>query len=594
MDYKEKLCDHISTESTSIVSPGLVNNARENVDNNGNCESELRKGEGNDKFSSEMKTQVSEDSSVNSISNETKDLLITMKIFCKAFPFHFICDSNLQIVQLGEGLLRIFGGGNRAYGTHISSYFSFQKPEINQVNYQSLVTLANIPFIIKVLDPEPEAKPKNLELKGQIITCPESFCLLFLGSPVVDGLESLTSRGLYLSDIPIHDATRDIILVEEQSRAQESLKRRMDKLRESIQQANEAVAMERKKNVDLLNLIFPAQVAKKLWLSEQVEAQQYDDVTMLFSDIVGFTAICSNATPMMVINMLNALYTQFDSFCGEIDVYKIETIGDAYCVAAGLHRPSDIHAQQAAWMALKMINAVNTVLSPTGLPLQMRIGLHTGSVLAGIVGIKMPRYCLFGNNVSLANKFESQSEPMRVNISPTTYRLLSSRPGFKFTERSRDCLPPGFPPEIPGNGYFVDDYKHSGVDAKESLAKHIGQALIDNQLTFENIQLQTQEVINKIAETKGVAVENIMAIRVEDTVMECNKNLKATSSCSSSTSCGTNKANNNDNKVNSDSKENNKSDNKLDNSTIESNFDEMKSSMSRGKTSRTGCPMFFK
>lgn len=97
----------------------------------------------------------------------------------------------------------------------------------------------------------------------------------------------------------------------------------MDKLRESIQQANEAVAMERKKNVDLLNLIFPAQVAKKLWLSEQVEAQQYDDVTMLFSDIVGFTAICSNATPMMVINMLNALYTQFDSFCGEIDVYKV-------------------------------------------------------------------------------------------------------------------------------------------------------------------------------------------------------------------------------------------------------------------------------
>ena len=156
-----------------------------------------------------------------------------------------------------------------------------------------------------------------------MIPCQESKCLLFLGSPVVDGLDSLTSRGLYLSDIPIHDATRDIILVEEQSRAQESLKRRMDKLRESIQQANEAVAIERKKNVDLLNLIFPPVVAEKLWLSQPVEAQQFDHVTMLFSDIVGFTAICSNATPMMVINMLNALYTQFDSFCGEIDVYKV-------------------------------------------------------------------------------------------------------------------------------------------------------------------------------------------------------------------------------------------------------------------------------
>jgi guanylate cyclase soluble subunit alpha len=110
--------------------------------------------------------------------------------------------------------------------------------------------------------------------------------------------------------------------MEEQSRAQESLKRRMDKLKNSIQQANQAVEIERQKNVDLLNLIFPANVAKNLWLGKPVKARQYDDVTMLFSDIVGFTAICSTATPMVVINMLNALYTQFDVFCGEIDVYK--------------------------------------------------------------------------------------------------------------------------------------------------------------------------------------------------------------------------------------------------------------------------------
>ena len=111
-------------------------------------------------------------------------------------------------------------------------------------------------------------------------------------------------------------------MIEEQSRAQESLKRRMDKLKNTIQSANQAVEIERKKNVDLLNLIFPANVAKKLWLGEQVKARYYDHTTMLFSDIVGFTAICSSATPMVVINMLNALYTQFDVFCGEINVYK--------------------------------------------------------------------------------------------------------------------------------------------------------------------------------------------------------------------------------------------------------------------------------
>ena len=96
----------------------------------------------------------------------------------------------------------------------------------------------------------------------------------------------------------------------------------MDVLRNTIQTANQAVDIERKKNVDLLNLIFPANVAKKLWLGEQVKARQYDHTTMLFSDIVGFTAICSSATPIVVINMLQSLYTQFDVFCGEINVYK--------------------------------------------------------------------------------------------------------------------------------------------------------------------------------------------------------------------------------------------------------------------------------
>ena len=310
-----------------------------------------------------------------------------------------------------------------------------------------------------------------------MIHCIESKALLFLGSPVVDGMDSMTSKGLFLSDIPIHDATRDKILVEEQSKAQESLKRRMDKLRQSIQEANQAVALERKKNVDLLYLIFPPSVAQKLWLGEHVEAQSCDEVTVLFSDIVGFTSICSTATPMMVINMLNLLYTQFDQFCGEIDVYKIETIGDAYCVASGLHRASTTHAQQAAFMALKMIRTVETVNDHAGRPLKMRIGLHSGSVLAGIVGQKMPRYCLFGNNVSLGNKFESTSEPLMINVSPTTHKLLSSCPGFAFTARSRDALPKGFPDEIDGVPHFLHDYKHEDCDVHADVSVHIAAAM---------------------------------------------------------------------------------------------------------------------
>ncbi|XP_076034472.1 guanylate cyclase 1 soluble subunit alpha 2 [Oratosquilla oratoria] len=415
---------------------------------------------------------------IQQASANVHDFNIGVESFCHAFPWHFVCSKDMRFTQLGTGLLQVFSSSAVKDGAEVGSCFGLVYPEDTDLTYDQIVAKINSSFVLIIKHQQSSRlKMKNMELKGQMVECPESDSLLFVGSPLLKGMEDLTSRGLFLSDIPIHDATRDVILVGEQSRAQDGLKRRMAHLKDSIEATNRAVGEEREKNVSLLHLIFPPNIAKRLWLGETIEAQTHEEVTMLFSDIVGFTSICATATPIMVINMLQNLYTQFDSFCGQLDVYKVETIGDAYCVAGNLHRRSEWHAQLVAWMALKMMYSCTSHHTHDGKPIQMRIGLHTGNVLAGVVGTAMPRYCMFGANVTIANQFESGSEPLKINISPTTHRHLAATPGWSFTPRSRDCLPKSFPQDIPGTPHFLDSYHHPDVDKNLPLPAHVNEAL---------------------------------------------------------------------------------------------------------------------
>ncbi|XP_012714886.2 guanylate cyclase soluble subunit alpha-2 [Fundulus heteroclitus] len=405
------------------------------------------------------------------LSTNPSDLRISLATFCRAFPFHLVLGHRMELLQLGEGLRK----QARIEPHRILSFrdcFEIVSPKM-EPSFQGILLRLASPFTIRTRPDPMQAgtKEKVMELKGQMIHVPESCSLMFLGSPRVDKLEELMGRGLHLSDIPIHDATRDVILVGEQAKAQDGLKKRMDKLKATLERTHQALEEEKRRTVDLLYSIFPGDVAQKLWQGQHVPARKFNDVTMLFSDIVGFTAVCAHCTPMQVISMLNELYTRFDYQCGILDVYKIETIGDAYCVAGGLHKKVESHAKPIAQMALKMMELSEEVLTPDGKPIKLRIGIHTGSVLAGVVGVKMPRYCLFGNNVTLASKFESGSQPRCINVSPTTYQLLKDERSFSFIPRSRLELPDNFPKEIPGTCYFLEagtSHSHASLTSSRS------------------------------------------------------------------------------------------------------------------------------
>nr|XP_025038685.1 guanylate cyclase soluble subunit alpha-1 isoform X3 [Pelodiscus sinensis] len=307
-------------------------------------------------------------------------LVISASLFCKTFPFHFMFDKDMAVLQVGNGIGRLLNRREFLANPNFEEYFEILTPKIN-CTFSGIMTMLNMQFTIRVRrwDNAVKKSSRVMDLKGQMIYIFESGAILFLGSPCVDRLEDFTGRGLYLSDIPIHNALRDVVLIGEQARAQDGLKKRLGKLKATLEQAHQALEEEKKKTVDLLCSIFPGEVAQQLWQGQVVQAKKFNNVTMLFSDIVGFTAICAQCSPMQVITMLNELYTRFDYQCGELDVYKVETIGDAYCVAGGLHKESETHAVQIALMALKMMELSDEVMSPHGEPIKVRqIEIHSG------------------------------------------------------------------------------------------------------------------------------------------------------------------------------------------------------------------------
>ncbi|XP_021373989.1 atrial natriuretic peptide receptor 1-like [Mizuhopecten yessoensis] len=204
-------------------------------------------------------------------------------------------------------------------------------------------------------------------------------------------------------------------------------------LEEVVEERTVQLEEEQRKTEELLSRMLPRSITNDLKIGRMVEPETYEEVTVFFSDIVGFTALSSDSTPVEVVNFLNDLYICFDKIIEHYDVYKVETIGDAYMVVSGLPaRNGNQHAGQIASLALELLNAVLTfrIRHRPDKQLQLRIGIHSGPVAAGVVGLKMPRYCLFGDTVNYASRMESTGLALKIHVSPETTKILKEVGGF--------------------------------------------------------------------------------------------------------------------------------------------------------------------
>ncbi|XP_029596236.1 soluble guanylate cyclase 88E-like [Salmo trutta] len=277
---------------------------------------------------------------------------------------------------------------------------------------------------------EPPKKP--LHLKGQMKYVPQWDSLIFLSTPIIETVEDMIKMGVYVNDLNLHDSSRELILAGTQQSAE--LQLALDQEQQKYAQLQEIIKKldeEKKRGDSLLYAMIPKAVADRLrkGITALETCQVFPDVTILFSDVVKFNEICIHITPMQVVDMLNEIYIVFDTLSEKHNVYKVETIRDAYMVVAGVPNKTTFHAHHICDMALDMLSSIDHLKDPsTGDNIQIRVGIHSGMVVAGVVGLKMPRYCLFGDTVNTASRMESNGVGMQIHISQTTKDHLEHEP----------------------------------------------------------------------------------------------------------------------------------------------------------------------
>ncbi|MEM7244448.1 MAG: adenylate/guanylate cyclase domain-containing protein [Acidobacteriota bacterium] len=195
------------------------------------------------------------------------------------------------------------------------------------------------------------------------------------------------------------------------------------KLREYAQ----LLVLEQLRSEELLLNILPEQIADRLKDGEDVIADSFENVSVLFADLVNFSTLARSLTPQELVHLLNQAFSAFDELAGRHDLEKIKTIGDAYMVVSGVPEPRDDHAEAITAMGQGMLDCVRSLRESSGRDIGVRIGISSGPVTAGVIGKRKFIYDLWGDTVNIASRMESHGVEGRVHLSDATRRCLPDR-----------------------------------------------------------------------------------------------------------------------------------------------------------------------
>ncbi|VDP48281.1 unnamed protein product [Heligmosomoides polygyrus] len=390
--------------------------------------------------------------------------------FCTALPYHVIFDEHCRLVQHGKELANHVPRELLAVGTPIMRIFEVNRPQI-PFDFDNICNFINAVFVLQVKTSPTDMRRQreqvesndgasatttfhhghHLKLKGQMMLLSDRKSLIYICSPYVTSIQELMQFGMRLTAMPLHDATRDLVLLNQQRLTDVEVNLQLEANNEQLKTMARDLESEKYKTDLILRDMLPAAIANQLMNDEHIEAREFEQATVMFADVPNFQAMLPHSQPKDIVQMLNNLFHRFDRLVVMHKVFKVETVGDSYMTVGGIPEQMNEHAETICHVAIGMLWEARAVLEPVSKkPLQVRIGIHSGPLVAGVVAVKMPRYCLFGDTVSTASLMELNGLPGKIHCSDKanyyclflehTYQIATTTGRFEFSSRGRMIL----------------------------------------------------------------------------------------------------------------------------------------------------------
>uniref|UniRef100_A0A8R1TK96 guanylate cyclase n=1 Tax=Onchocerca volvulus TaxID=6282 RepID=A0A8R1TK96_ONCVO len=393
------------------------------------------------------------------VKNENDAILQVNKMdFNSLQPYHFIADRNCTLIQCGKGLYQHISMKLLAPGTPLDRIFDIIWPQIS-FDFDRIHNFINAMFVLQlktVMNNKQlnsirtrRNQTKSLKLKGQMIILEQKNRLLYIGSPDLNTISELFEYGIRLEAMPLHDFTRDLILLNQQRLSNIEKNMQLQATSTEMEKQTRDVKCEHVETEALLYQLLPTFVAtqlingKKMAACEFLEFKslnsgEYQEVTVMFSDIQNFNTIVVGYKPEQVIKLLNELFIKLDRLVEKHSVVKIETTDDTYVTVGGIPEQTNNHCEILCYVALGMIFETRSIIDPiTEKPLQLRFGINSGPIVAGVIGKKMPRYCLFGDTVNTASRMTTHGVAGKIHCSKSSFECAQRTGKFIFEYRGK-------------------------------------------------------------------------------------------------------------------------------------------------------------